>query len=319
MKKKIFILFCAAFILFFASCKNEQVYYEFPISEPNIEKVLNENQLKWFVKEINEVSEYQSIITLTNDDKAIVGINSRADEGRKILSLAWALPSNITDIGIEKFYNKDLPELFNLVGIFYGNKENMDNGLEEFVSYYLNDESHYSNGVFWVKRIGDDHLRGEIKTGIFRDDRSRSGGLLVMSNSSHESYLKAICDMWLENGESNSIEINKSTVADILKIPYTEEIEPVIKHFIVNGRLENITELKTVPEALIHMGKSYVIPNKDKYLSATLIDEAGSLNVILQPTSLKANELRVERAHQVILFYYKGNLVYVVWNSALIN
>ncbi|MDD4781844.1 MAG: hypothetical protein PHT02_14740, partial [Tissierellia bacterium] len=59
------------------------------------------------------------------------------------------------------------------------------------------------------------------------------------------------------------------------------------------------------------------MPNKDKYLSAKLVDNTGSVDVLLQMTSLKPNQLSMERNHNVVALYNNNEPVYVVRFSTL--
>lgn len=315
------ILLALVLFLLLTACSNEEKYeYEFPVSRIDMEKVLEEQKLNWSIKEISVSEEAQkNIITLTNNDNIIFALGFKVDEGRKVLNITWLLPKEFTPDKINEFYNKELPELFDLVGIFYGNKKEMDKGLSEFLNYYLDNESNYEDGVYWTKRIGEHHLKGEIKTyGPYNDDLNRLGLLLVMPDESYENYLRVRNESWKEIDETNlEIEMKESTVSEMSEIKYPDDEEMAAKIYIVRGHLENIKEIKTVPESLINIHATFTVPNKDKYLSAKLVDDTGSISVFVQTTSLSKNELKMEREHQVIMTYYENSPVLIVINSAL--
>lgn len=318
MIRKSFVLLFIVFLLFFTACHNGE-QYEFSISRNDMEKVLAEQKLNWFIKEIAAYDELQkNIITLTNEDNVIFAISSLIDYDRKVLNYTWVLPSEYTSEEINEFYHKELPELFELVGIFYGNKGNTDKSLNEFLNYYLKNEFNYENGVYWTKRIGEDHLKIEIKQFSLSDyNKNRAGMLLLMPEKSYEHYLK----IKRENLKGvDSIELNEITVSEILKFNHPEDNEFVIKQFIVAGYLENIKENKTIPESLSNTHMSSILKsNKDKYLSAKLIDNTGSIDVFLLTTSLNKNELKAEREHIVTMYYYENNPVFIVHSSVLIE
>lgn len=315
------ILLVLVLILLLAACSYEEQYeYEFPVSRADMEKVLEEQKLNWSIKEISVSEEAQkNIITLTNNDHIIFALGFKGDEGRKVLNITWLLPKEFTTDKINEFYNKELPELFDLVGIFYGNKIELDKGLSEFLNYYLDNESNYENGVYWTKRMGEHHLKAEVKAfGPYNEDVKRVGLLLVMPDESYENYLRFRNENLKKiDGAEIGIKISECTVSEMSKINYHDDDEMNSKLYIVQGHLENIKEIKTVPKSLINIDNKFTVPNKDKYISAELVDDTGSLNVFVQSTSLNKNELEMEREHQVLMTYYEKSPVLIVLNSAL--
>lgn len=309
-------------MLFFTACSKEKQYeYEFLVGREDMERVLKEQKLNWFVKEVGEFEEAQkNIITLTNDDNIDIAVGFKSDEGRKVLDIVWLLPRGITTEKYNEFYHNELPELLELVGIFYGNKREIDKGLDEFLDYYLNVESNYENGVFWTKRMNENHLEIKVHQYAFgeNDDKNRVGTLLVIPHESYEISLR----LSNENLKSikdydSSMVFNKCTISELLNYEHPDEKEPITKYFIATGYLDDIKEIKTIPDSLRNSNNRFVIPNKDKYLSAKLIDNTGSMDVFVEPTSLNTNELKMEREHNVIMFYYENNSVFIVINSAL--
>lgn len=120
----------------------------------------------------------------------------------------------------------------------------------------------------------------------------------------------------------DNIKIFNSTVGEIKEavkkdIPSVEDEDIYSKHFIVHGSLENIKENRKAPKPLVNMSSSLLKPNKDKYLSAKLVDETGSVNVFVEMTSLNTDELSIERNHNVVILYNNSEPIYVVRNSVL--
>ncbi len=74
-----------------------------------------------------------------------------------------------------------------------------------------------------------------------------------------------------------------------------------------------------VPESLKNINSNFIKANKDKYLSAKLVDNTGAIDVFLQATSLNNKELGIERKHNVVLFFYENTLVIVVRYSILLD
>jgi hypothetical protein len=310
----IIILLSIVLIMFLTACSNNEEQYEFPISRLDLEKELEEQGLNWFIKEINSVNEKQNLIALTNDDNTMFSIGTILDEDRKVLSMTWFLPSNITEDKFNLFYNNELPELFKLVGIFYGNKKEMDKGLNELLNYF-HEEPNYENGIYWTKRIGRHHFKAKITP--FKSINNyvhRIGTLLVMNGKSYENNMRIIYEA---RKKDNSIEINKSTVSEIIKFEHPEDKEFAMNYFLIKGSLKDVRKIKEVPESLKNSNRSFIMPNKDKYLSAKLFDDTGSIDVFLQSTSLNNNELKLEREHYAIMFYYENNPVLIIFNSAI--
>lgn len=319
MIRNVFILHIVILMLLCTACSSQEQQYQFPIKTEDMETVLNEQELDWSVKEVGTVDEYQNIITLTNEDEIIFGIGSKVDEGRKVLNMTWFLPAELTAEKFDQFYHDGLPRLFDLVGIFYGNSKEIDKSLNEFLDYY-NKEENYNSGVYWTKRIKDDHLKIEIKPWQnSSDDRDRLGTLIIMSDKSYENYLKLKYENMKNTAETGSIQLSEGTVAEILGNDLPADEKTYSKHIIISGHLENINEIKNIPESLRNTGTKFMIPNKDKYFSAKLTDDTGTMDVFLQTTSLNKDELSLERKHNVMLSYYNKKPVVIVYNSALIE
>lgn len=257
--------------------------------------------------------------TLKNDDGVLVyfDIGSTSDENGKLIDLIWSLPSGISSDKLNEFYHNELPKLFDLASTFYENSKKLKSGLKEFSEYYDRAEESFVGGLYWTKRIGNDHLLISIKP-YSQDNRNRIGTLTVISGSSYENYLKLFNENWKKAASVDSIEISDSNVAEIMKIkPPVDNEDLYSKHFDISGHLEDVKEIKTVPESLKNIVSSFLKPNRDKYLMAKLVDDTGSVDVFLQATSLYKDELSMERNHNVVLYYYKNNPILIVRNSFL--
>ena len=291
--------------------------YQFPIKTEDIEKVLAEQKIDWYIKDHNVVDGSRDIFTLTNDDNITFGIDSQVRDNNKVLSMTWFLPNNLTSDEVNNFYHNELSKHFKLAGIFYGNKRGIDKALNELLNYYLNNEESYENGLYWNKRVGNNHLRVVIKP-MLDNNKNQIVTLLIMSDESYENYLRTLDEAWKKTAEIDNIKIFNSTVAAMKENVHPINDEDVFsKHFVIRGHLEDIKEIKVVPEPLKNINSKFLIPNRDKYLSAKLVDNTGSIDVYLPMTSLNVNELYKERDHNVVLFYYNNEPLYVVRFSVL--
>ncbi|MEL7650103.1 MAG: hypothetical protein AAGU76_18625 [Sedimentibacter sp.] len=311
------IMFVTVLILFSTSCGSKEAEYDFPISEQAMKEVLAKQNSDWFIKDVNAVSEAQSIITLTKGDTISFGIDSQMRDNKKILSMVCFLPGDLTKSDYDDFYRNELPEIFDLSGTFYGNKKETDKELKELLEYYLTSESNYEKSVYWAGRAGDDHIKAEIKP-MLDQNQNQIVSLLIMPDESYEDYLISLNEGWKKFAEAENIIIHNSTVAEM-----KEEAPPIadgdiyLKQLVIHGRLEKIKEIEAVPESLANTKSSFLKPNRDKYLSAELVDSTGRINVFLQMTSLSADELYIERDHNITMVFYNGQPIYVVRFSVL--
>lgn len=276
------------------------------------------------IDETTHGSSFKDIIisnaNLKNDDNVTFGISSQVRDNHKILNLIWYLPKTLpnalsTDL-VDFFFHNELSNQFKLAGIFHGNKKELDKELGKLLDYYL-DEKNYNNGAFWSKRVGNDHLRVSIT-----NHTMSIISLMIIPDELYEDYLITSNEMLKESAETKNIKIYNSTVADMLEdakkdIPPENELDTFSNHFVLNGQLKNIKENKNVPKQLANINSNYLMPNKDKYLSAKLVDDTGSVDVFLQITSLNTDQLSMERNHNVVILYNNNEPVYVVRLSTL--
>lgn len=297
--------------------------YQFPLKTEDIEKVLAEQGIDMVVVDSNTIDDSINvpalnnvtinIATLRNDDNITFGISSQDRDNHKVLNLTWYLPKTLSSEQVNDFFYNELSKQFELAGIFYGNKKELDKELDILLDYYL-DEQNYNNSFFWNKRTGNDHL------GVRKNNQIIS--MLIIPDEIYEAYLNSTNEAWKNTAEIDNINIYNSTIAEMKEtvkedIPVENESNIVSQHFVIKGQLKNIKENKKVPAALININSNYLMPNKDKYLSAKLVDNTGSVDVLLQMTSLKPNQLSMERNHNVVVLYNNNEPVYVVRFSTL--
>lgn len=293
--------------------------YQFPLQTEDIESVLTEKNIGWHITDKGVVDESRIIYTLKNDENITMGVDAWIKDTHKIFNMSWYLPSNLTNDQVNDFFSNELSKHLELPGIFYGNKRKLDKALNEVISYSLN-ENNYENGVYWDKRVGNDHLR--IKISI-HNYQNHVISLLVIPDEEYENYLKTSDNFWKEAASGENLEIIESTVSEINEtakeyaVP-VNDMDTFSKHFVVSGKLEDIKENKKVPEPLINVKSNYLKPNKDKYMNARLVDETGSIDVFVEMTSLNNKELSNKRSHNVVMLFNDNNeLIYVVRPGAL--
>ncbi|WP_019227972.1 hypothetical protein [Sedimentibacter sp. B4] len=324
LNKKTYWIFFAAcvflicIVLFIFNNQEPVKEYQFPLQTEDVESVLTEQNIEWHITDKGVVDESRNIYTLKNDENITMGVDAWVKDNHKIFSMSWFFPSNLTNDQVNDFFSNELSKHLELPGIFYGNKRKLDKALNEVLSYSLN-ENNYENGVYWDKRVGNDHLRIKISTNNYQNHVI---SLLIIPDEEYENYLKTSDNFWKEAASSENIEIIESTVAEIKEtakeyaVP-VNDMDTFSKHFVVSGRLEDIKENKKVPEPLINVKSNYLKPNKDKYMNARLVDETGSIDVFVEMTSLDNKELSITRNHNVVMLYNNNEFIYVVRPGAL--
>lgn len=325
MIRNLFILSFLIPIILCTACNRENVpQFQFPLKTEDVEKTIADKGLHWSVRNVEYNKDYETVFTLENieeDTIGTVGIGTVLNENRKVINLVWSLHKDISHDKFDEFYHNELPALFDLVATFYGSSKELKNGFKEFSKYYFGLEESFEGGVYWTKRIGDNHLWVDIKPWMGSEDsRNRLGTFTVASDSAYEYYLKSLSKNWKREDETVSNKVNYSTVAEILEFDQPDDEKEFYSwRFSLNGNFESIKEIKNVPESLKNLNSKYLKPNRDKYLMAKLIDDTGSVDVFLQTTSLNVQELSMKRNHNIVLLYYENNPILIVLNSSLIE
>lgn len=320
MLRKLFIIFCIILMIIFTSCGIKETQYNFPPKLEDMENLLAEQGLNW---ELDDTFNYEDNSSerylFLNEDGLEFSIystiyESTEYESEKGMSVSWYLPKELTIEQTKEFYYKELPKVFDLISILYGNTKELKSSLNEFIKYYEKAEGNFEGDIYWTKRAGNNHIR--INT---RFQNNKLGLLNINTNKVYEEViLQSKNEIWKNTAKIDSIEISDSTVAKIKEVVISENKEDLYgKHFIIHGRLQNIKSIKTVPDSLMNIKSSFLKSNKDKYLSATLVDDTGEINVYLQMTSLNDDELKMERDHHVVLLYYEHDPFFIVRFSVL--
>jgi hypothetical protein len=322
-KKKYWLLavvfvFLICIIVFVFKGQKTVKEYQFPLQTEDLENVLAEQNIDWYITDKGVVDESRIIYTLKNDENITMGVDGWIKDNHKIFSMSWYLPSTLTNDQVNIFFNNELLKHLELPGIFYGNKRGLDKALNEMLSYSLKDDN-YENSLYWNKRVRNDHLKIQISSGIYQNHII---SLLIIPDEEYENYLKTSDNFWKEAASSENIEIIESTVAE-LKEAAKEYDEPVndmdifSKHFVAHGSIEDIKDNKKIPEPLIDIESNFLKPNKDKYLNAKLVDDTGSIDVFVEMTSLNNKELSIKRSHNIVMLYNNNEFIYVVRPGAL--
>lgn len=298
------------------SSQEPVVQYEFPLKTGEIEKVLTEQNIDFNIIDNSVVEESRNIYTLNNDKNITLGIDAWVKDDFKILNMTWFVPSRLTEEEVDDFFSNELSKHFELPGIFYGNKKNIDKVLNEILGNYSNKEKH--ENIYWNERVGNDHLRAQIRT-MSPNENSLVIFLSVIPSEVYEDSLRATNNLWKISAAENDIRLFNSTVNELKEFENNDvsNKEDFSRHNIVYGSLENIKENRKVPESIKNIESNYLKTNKDTYLNAKLVDETGSVDVLVEMTSLNKDELSMNRSHNVVMLYNNEEPVYIVRSSIL--
>jgi len=309
-----------ASIMLITSCADtaDEKQYQFPLTVEDIEAVLAEQGIDMYVEDSSTSDETTSgpsmkdiiinITTLRNSDNVMLGISSQVRKNHRHMNLTWHLPKVLSSEQVDEFFHNDLLKHFELAGIFYGNKKELYKELKILLDYYLEGEN-YNNNSYWSKRVGNDHLT--VKRNI---NTLSTISMMIIPNELYEDYLKSSNDFLKESAMAEGIIIHEGSIAEMEKSAAEDD---TVKHFEINGHLKNIKVNKAVPEKLTNMESRYLVPNKETYLNARLVDNTGGIDVFLQMTSLNKDELGKERIYNVVVLYNDGEPLYVVRSSTI--
>lgn len=323
MKNRI-MLICIAFILLCTACSKEQ-QYEFPMTKETLEKAIADHNLEWTIDNVDYGKDKKNsypVFSIKGDDNIGYGILTNTYEDSKILNLTIYFNPEFSKEQINEYYKKDLKKFFDFGCDLYGDSRKIKKCLKDFYKYYNKGDGNFEGGLYWTKRVGDHVLWIDMQPMLGAEKRGNSICVLIItSDKAYEnSFLPSNKNSLINTAKSENFEIDYSTVAGMKEfvLPVKEE-DFYGKHFMVDGHLEDVKEIKTVPESLKNTRSSRWLlkANRDRYMMAKLVDDTGSIDVFLQTTPLNDNELGMEREHNVVLFYYNNEPFYVIRFSAL--
>lgn len=287
----VILLLCFVFIACDSNKEAEYNFtqYEFPHQQEDIEEVLKQNNLLWTLSMSKSKSDGHTYYLLANkQDIDVCSIESSNDNQGKYLELRGFPP-----VGkVVSIYEKEWQDVFKLVFTLYGKPQHSQTIYNEFENYIRNKED--SEIRYWRKRIDENT---HITINFFLRDSTEKYSLhniILMDNNSFEALLNSREKIWTNILNKNQIEsIGSLSISELtsLKIRDVDSIKGVI----VKGYLEDIHELKDnkiIP-------KNKLLSYNETFLSALLVDDTGSIPVILRSTSLNKEELGEVRKHYI--------------------
>lgn len=314
MIRKLCVLLCIMFIIIFTSCGSAVSQNVFPLKLEDIEKAVKEQGLNWKLdKTLNGENPLDSRYVFLNEENVEFTVYTTINESENGIVFGWYLPKDITKDKIDKFYHEEIPEVFDLISTLYGKNKELRNGLGEFSEYYKSAEGNFEDGIYWAKRIGDNHI--SINANL---ENVKTGILNINSNIVFEEViLRSRIEKYKNHLLTDNLKISSSTVDKMKKSYVSGDGDFSGEYFVIQGHLENIKEINNIPERLANINFASLKPNKDTYLSANLVDDTGSIDVFVETTSLSTDDLKTEREHIILMLNYENEPFYVVRCSTL--
>lgn len=318
MKKIVYFLIILLLLTgLVTACTSEEIQYAFPLEKQVVEEVLAKEELGWYIEESQSFQEGHTLYMLKNEnDKLISNISSYSKEGMRHLGLNFFSPSKLDKNPLTVTINENQWEdMFKLACTFYGNSNEYKKVYREFVKYSNNRRSSEYGSTQWYKRIDDAHFRVSLNPLDEGTEGFTLTGIHIMNSDAYEDYSLSLVNMWRNVMDREGIAILENiTVSNIISM--NEEDSDFVRGVIIKGHLEDIRKLKSdeLPSTIFPNSKA--VPYKEDYLSAKLVDNTGSVQVILRTSSLNKDELRQTRKHYG---YYFGKDNVCVINLSVLN
>lgn len=326
MKKFSLVLLVVLLLFLFVACSNPTPKYKFPVSQKEIEELLEIQKSPWHVADVQSYKESQAAYILKTDDgvanRLDIGvtciIETKGFEDERFLSIQYLFPKDYTTEQIQQFQADEIPRLFDISTTLYGNSKEVKPVLKDFFTYMKSIDNYDKSGFIWAQRVGDNHLLFKMSPEYAGESRNVMSSLSIENNITYERYMTSKAELLMDSIREKQLDIHDTTIDDILKMESSGELKTSeVQYFVVRGCLNDFYKPKTVQKFLTMTPTEYPLSNKENYLTGRLVDNSGSMEVCLQPTSLTAKELKQERTHYLIRLCYEEKTFYVVLLSVL--
>lgn len=318
MKKIVcFLVLGILLTVLITACASKEVQYAFPLDNEVVEKVLEQEDISWEIKESKSLQkEHTTLYTLENEnDKLISGIKSYSKDGMKGLGLTFFPPQKKVSKSVSVPINEnEWEDVFKLACTLYGNSKDYKKVYREFVEYSNNRRKSEYGRAQWYRRIDDTHFKVTLSPLEKGTEDFILTSIGIMNSDYYEASLVGLVNMWKNVTKREGIEILENiTVSDIIAMK--EEDSDLVKGIIIEGHLENIKKLNDneLPSTIYPNSKA--VAYKEDYLGGKLVDDTGSIQVILSASSLNKKELGQVRIHHG--YYFSKDNVLIISLSVL--
>lgn len=284
-----------------SGCATEVVYNEFPLEKSFIENYLVERNLDWKITEEKSFGEGHVVYRFeNNNDKLISFISSFEHIGMRSLNLSFfPKDPNVHKSISEPVNEEQWNNLLNLACDLYGNSPSHEKIYKKLIDYVdSRDSKIYANTSFEL-RLKDEHIRIDLRASNDVKGRYDLAGIFIRNTKSFEQTI-------LDLGQYKKRTWTRLGV-DIIEDKGIEEIKKLCsegnetKGLIIQGHLEKIKNAskEDLPTKSDELTKIKTNLFEGDFLTATLVNESGSIKVLMPSYSLTKKELSVVRNHYI--------------------
>lgn len=312
MERIVYLLILVlSLIALITACSSEEIQYAFPLDREVVEEVVEKEELGWHIKESQSFTEGHINYLLKNEnDKLVCIISSYSKDNMRSLGVNFFPSSKLA----EKPYENKWDDIFKLACTLYGNSKDYKKAYQEFVKYSTDRRSSKYGSALWSKRIDKVHFEASLDPLEEDPEHFTLTGIQIMNNEAYEEYSRSRVNAWRYRIERAGIEIlENTTVSDIISM--NEEDSDLVRGIIIKGHLENIRKVNDDKLPSITIPNSKDLPYKKDYLSAKLVDDTGSIQVILRTSSLNEEELGQIREHHA--YYFSKDNICIIYLNVL--
>lgn len=292
MIKKIMVILLILTLCIVTAC-TKQPTNEFPLTSDVIKQVIEDQQYDWEVVESQNISNKHIVVTLKNTDGVTLFVDSNGTNEARHLALMVAFPPDYTSEQLSEFNDKNIADLFTIIGALYCDGKELENTYDKYLSYLSNRNPVDYRYVYFTDRIKDTHILLRMSS------RLQQGYLLssikIMNDVAYEQSLLATSKSMITTYERDKVVIKKASVSNI-----SDETSRDKVLFITEGKIKDIQAIKD-DDIRLNILSEYRSTklHRDDYLSAKLVDDTGSIDVILVNRSLMKFELTKKRTHYI--------------------
>jgi len=314
--RKIEIAFISVLMLYIlTSCYNEEIQYDFPLSDTDLMDVIKEEHIDWSISEAESFEKNRIVHTFENEkEELICSIASYSLDEIKILQLQFYpnTTPNVVSTSLGHIDESEWDKIINFAGKLYGESKLNKKLYSELIEYIDAENRKEYVDVAFNKRIVDTHLIVNLKASKDTELGYDLSGIMIMSNAAYENMVTVAFNHW----KGNLLKLGFNVYDNIQLSELSKDFHDVndVQYLIIEGYLANIEDVKEkdLPSTFIPDIVTSLIPTD--YFKATLIDQSGSVEIICRVNSLTIEELKEVRQH--CLIYIPDEEIYLLQISA---
>lgn len=263
-----FILYLVIVLFVFTGCSKHTPELLFPINIDDVENKIADKC--WTVTLLEGHSKNTSHFQIKKYDGISIILGTMGNEEERYMSINFYFDNKFSELAMGEFYD-DLPEILTLSKELYGLKQDLNTIFIEATDLSNSiTEPKYS----WQKRIDNDIVGFGFE--LFKD-HYRIARIVVSNMASYEKSVLGLANNMLSSNISTKKYRNVSDLSDE-KLKNGDML-------CIKGKLKDIKEIES----------DYISYVK----SAKLVDNTGSMEVILIQNAFNDKELYAEREHYI--------------------